>query len=311
MFASRRAKPTNKSTGGTHGRSSRRLPLQAKLEIGQVNDPLEHEADRLAEKAIRAPAFVVPSDGTRHPISRRYSTSKEADDLLLQMKPTSAGPAPLREVPDSVHAVLRSPGQALDGQTRSFFEPRFGLDFSGVRVHTDSAAAGSAQDVSAMAYTVGQNVVFGSDRFAPRSPEGQKLLAHELAHVAQDARRQRSRAVRRLPDPGAPISELSLLDFVREDPPGFTDPELDAAYQEYRSKKDSSAEPAAWALFQTVGGPRERLVRLLGPDLREGRASGTRTAAGRCEQPGRALRLRRPEAATGSRHFERKFRGAD
>src|SRR5262245_44078336 len=60
---------------------------------------------------------------------------------------------PVGGVPPIVHEVLRSPGQPLDAQTRAFMEPRFGHDFSGVRVHTDARAAESAQAVNSLAYT--------------------------------------------------------------------------------------------------------------------------------------------------------------
>lgn len=66
-------------------------------------------------------------------------------------------------------------------------EQRFGHDFASVRVHTGSAAAQSAQDVNARAYTVGNDIVFGTNQFAPGSLEGRRLLAHELTHVAQQA----------------------------------------------------------------------------------------------------------------------------
>jgi hypothetical protein len=87
--------------------------------------------------------------------------------------------------PPIVHEVLRSPGQPLDAATRAFMEPRFGHDFSNVRVHNNSRAVDSARAVHARAYTVGQNVVFGSGQYAPRTSGGQKLLAHELAHTVQ------------------------------------------------------------------------------------------------------------------------------
>ena len=87
--------------------------------------------------------------------------------------------------PPIVHEVLRSPGQPLDPAARAFMESRFGHDFGKVRVHTDSIAARSADAVEAHAYTVGSDVVFGSGRYTPTGRDGQRLLAHELAHVAQ------------------------------------------------------------------------------------------------------------------------------
>jgi hypothetical protein len=97
----------------------------------------------------------------------------------------STGQAKASTVPPIVHDVLRSPGQPLDANTRDFMEPRFGHYFSQVRVHTDSQAAESARAVGALAYTVGQHVVFETGQFRPDSLEGQKLLAHELAHTVQ------------------------------------------------------------------------------------------------------------------------------
>jgi Domain of unknown function (DUF4157) len=81
--------------------------------------------------------------------------------------------------------VLNSPGAALDRVTRAYFEPRFKHDFSHVRVHTNPRAAESARAIGAAAYTVGSHIVFGANRYDPRSNAGGKLLAHELAHTIQ------------------------------------------------------------------------------------------------------------------------------
>ncbi len=89
-------------------------------------------------------------------------------------------------VTPTVYEVLRSPGRPLDTETQTFFERRLGYDFSQVRVHTDERAARSAQEVNALAYTVGRDISFGSGQFAPETEAGRKLLAHELAHVVQN-----------------------------------------------------------------------------------------------------------------------------
>lgn len=91
------------------------------------------------------------------------------------------------DVPAIVQEVLGSPGQPLDAGTRAFMEPRFGHDFSGVRVHTDARAAESARAVDALAYTVGRNVVFGVGSYTPTTEAGQHLLGHELTHVIQQS----------------------------------------------------------------------------------------------------------------------------
>jgi hypothetical protein len=87
--------------------------------------------------------------------------------------------------PPIVHEVLRAAGEPLNSRTRSFMEPRFGHDFSSVRVHTDSRAAESARSENALAYTVGPHVAFADGQFAPDTLPGCKLIAQELAHVAQ------------------------------------------------------------------------------------------------------------------------------
>jgi len=97
-----------------------------------------------------------------------------------------AGPV-RTSAPPSVREVLRSPGQPLDAATRAAMEPRFGHDFSKVRVHADRQAGESAQAIDARAYTAGPDVVFGPGQYAPGSPSTNALLAHELAHVVQQS----------------------------------------------------------------------------------------------------------------------------
>jgi len=87
-----------------------------------------------------------------------------------------------------VHEALRSPGQPLDPATRAFMEPRFGHDFSQVRVHMDDKAAESAQAVNATAYTVGRDIFWGSGTPAANTASGKNLLAHELTHVVQQSK---------------------------------------------------------------------------------------------------------------------------
>jgi hypothetical protein len=98
----------------------------------------------------------------------------------------SNGPAP-NTVPPIVHEVLRSPGEPLDPAARASMRPIFGKDFSHVRVHTNAKAAESARAINALAYTVGQDIVFGAGRYAPGSSHGMQLLAHELTHVFQQS----------------------------------------------------------------------------------------------------------------------------
>ena len=104
--------------------------------------------------------------------------------LNLQRK-TTVNQAERQTVPQIVHDVLRSPGKPLDEQSRSYFDPLFGHDFSQIRIHADAHAADSARSVNALAYTVGRNVVFGAGQYQPETATGRRLLAHELTHAVQ------------------------------------------------------------------------------------------------------------------------------
>jgi len=98
---------------------------------------------------------------------------------LLENDQDEAAESPVKDV------VGRGGGRPLEPSVRTDMEGRFGEDFSGVRVHTDGQASESARAVNAHAYTVGNDIVFGSGRFDPGSPTGQRTLAHELTHVVQ------------------------------------------------------------------------------------------------------------------------------
>lgn len=142
--------------------------LQRKLEIGRVDDPLEREADRIADSVL---AGGGASDSSRIPVT-------------VQRHGAASGPA-AGTAPPSVHRALAEPGRPLDAAVRRDLEPRFGRDFSNVRIYDGAAAGESARELGASAYTVGNDVVFQPGRYAPASGKGRWLLAHELAHVTQ------------------------------------------------------------------------------------------------------------------------------
>jgi len=179
--------------------SGRPVPIQTKLKLGAVNDPLEHEADRVAEQMMGSPAASM-SVSTAPPQISRKCVSCGQEEEKIQRKPE--GTAMAAPVSAGVHQTLRSPGQPLDGATRAYFEPRFGQDFSTVRVHSDAAAQQSAGELGAFAYTVGPDIVFGAGAFAPQTGEGRRLIAHELTHVVQQS--QGDVSIQRAPNSGAP-----------------------------------------------------------------------------------------------------------
>ena len=110
------------------------------------------------------------------------------DAQLAQASHDTGHPASATSVSAAVHDVLQSSGKPLNPAIRGYFEARLMHDFSQVRVHDDTQAADSAWTVNARAYTVGRNIVFGADQYAPATRDGRKLIAHELAHVIQQGK---------------------------------------------------------------------------------------------------------------------------
>jgi hypothetical protein len=165
------------------------------LRIAGEDDAFEQQANRAAEDVLAggkpgaAWSLFKLQPGVR--LQRKCSCGgsgecEECKKEKLQRK--AAGPAGTDAVaPPIVHEELQSPGHPLDAGTRSFMEARFGHDFGRVRVHTSAGAAASARAVNALAYTVGNDVVFGQGQYAPQSSAGRSLIAHELTHTLQQA----------------------------------------------------------------------------------------------------------------------------
>ncbi|MCP3138163.1 eCIS core domain-containing protein [Pyxidicoccus xibeiensis] len=118
-------------------------------------------------------------------LQRKCETCDDEEPLKLQRKPSTGGG--VGAIPPVVGEVLRSGGRPLDSALRADFEPLFRHDFSRVRVHADGGADTSARAVDARAYTVGRDIVFRAGQYAPHTPSGRQLLAHELTHVVQQS----------------------------------------------------------------------------------------------------------------------------
>jgi len=118
-------------------------------------------------------------------------------------------------VPPIVHDVLGSSGQPLDPATRDFMEPRFGHDFSQVRVHSDGKAATSSRSIQALAYTAGRDIVFAPDQYSPQTESGKRLLAHELAHVVQQGEGRQVDRISRFSDTDHYVLEEAALELSK------------------------------------------------------------------------------------------------
>lgn len=160
--------------------------IQAKLAINSPVDVYEREADDVGEHVMR-----MPEIGLRHGCAcgggfpKCQTRPRDQDTAGLRLRRVRAGTAGQSAAPSLVDEVLRAPGRPLDAQAKAFFEPRFGHDFSRVRIHADAKAAESARALHAKAYTVGREIVFGAGECARATDQGRRLLAHELTHVIQ------------------------------------------------------------------------------------------------------------------------------
>ena len=168
--------------------------IQTKLTINDPRDRYEQEADQVAEQVLHMPEPRAPREeavSTQAPnirVQRMCSECEEDAEETLQTKRASDQTTQLTPGVEANINILRDGGQPLPRSMRAFFEPRFGHDFSQVRVRTDGRAAETARAINALAFTVGRDIFFGTGQYQPGTASGQRLLAHELTHVTQQAR---------------------------------------------------------------------------------------------------------------------------
>jgi Domain of unknown function (DUF4157) len=200
-----------------------RAQKKAALEISQAKDPQEKEADEVAKKVvegnskseIRNSELNASKTGTVHP-KTESDTPPMADANFEQQLDSSKGS-----------------GQSLDDATKREMETKMGADFSGVKIHTDSAANAMAEQINAKAFTYGQDIYFKSLKYDPYSKEGKELLAHELWHVVQN-RNGAGGKLRRQTMVPMTLPTLRVENIKPHLPPGYI--EIYAGYE--RTLKD-------------------------------------------------------------------------
>jgi hypothetical protein len=173
--------------GGHAEKTTTSVPrLQTSLVVGDPEDKHEQEADEVAETVMRmsdAPSPPPPDgDGNGNEGGSPQHTSAAPFE---EIQASGGGVAPVTPEVETRINDMRGTGTPLPDSERTFFESRFGTDFGGVRLHTGDAAAQTAQDLNARAYTVGSDIAFNAGEYQPGSERGRKLLAHELTHVVQ------------------------------------------------------------------------------------------------------------------------------
>jgi len=161
------------------------LFFQPQLAIGPVDDAYEREADAVADQVmhVRNGEQVQTKISPVRVQAKCAACEEEERVQRKEMDDEKLG----RE--NGVENYVRNlgGGQALSNESRDFYESRFGYDFSQVKIHTDAAAAKSAQSINALAYTTGNNIVFNHDQYSPDTDNGKRLLGHELTHVVQQS----------------------------------------------------------------------------------------------------------------------------
>ncbi len=203
--------------------------IQRKLYLGAADDPAEAEADRAAAAVVSGsglPAYLLGGGCCRDCDPGAVPPRPPAVTAIRRTPGPGEGAAPAGEAAESAIASLGA-GTPLPGSERAFFEPRFGEDFSSVRIHVGGGADLAARVLGARAFTLGSDIGFAAGEYRPGDSEGRRLLAHELAHTLQQGH-----AVRAEPNPQAKCAGVACGEDVTKDhvfralPSGCTVPKM-------------------------------------------------------------------------------------
>ncbi|HEX5502602.1 MAG TPA: DUF4157 domain-containing protein, partial [Thermomicrobiales bacterium] len=175
--------------------------LQPQLTVGPADDPFEREAERTASAVMAGPERREVGFGGEsitasllRPVQRAVGKGKgeseepekrKDEQARVQKEPSGPGPALVPAETEATITQMSRGGEPLAPSLRSFFEPRFGYDFGGTRLHSDGESGRAAMALGARAFTVGEHIFFGPGQFSPDSLSGRRLIAHELTHTIQ------------------------------------------------------------------------------------------------------------------------------
>jgi hypothetical protein len=232
--------------------------IQAKLKVGQPGDVYEQEADRVADLVIRMPEPRVrqPEEEEKEglmqtPLAEQITPlvqrqvepergEKEGEEILQPKEVSGQTPEDTPDLESRIQS-MKSSGQPLPETDRSFMERGFGVDFSGVRMHTNSEADQLNKELNAQAFTYGRDIYFGAGRYTPGTSSGKRLLAHELTHVVQqgsDLQNISFAVVQR------DIYDLLITSITPEYARALSDDELEEQVQFLRNEMRSNPDPA-------------------------------------------------------------------
>jgi peptidoglycan hydrolase-like protein with peptidoglycan-binding domain len=189
--------------------------LQSKLLANQITPLVQvQRQEEPEEEEEMLPAKPLAEEIT--PLVQRQVEPEEEEEEILQAESREDATSEVTNDLESQINAIRGGGRSLAESERAYFEPRFGVDFSRVRVHTDSRAKEAARAVHARAFTMGRNVVFGEGQYAPMTNIGQRLLAHELVHTIQQGKSYSEIPGKLASESRLTITKNSLLQVLRQ-----------------------------------------------------------------------------------------------
>jgi hypothetical protein len=175
--------------------------FQRQITLGKANDPAEKEADQIADRVVegrKAEGAFFSAAPPPPPIINRQK--EEQEEELQRKEEGTAQTSPSADFGERLNQASAKGGRPLAENTRREMEGSIGADFSNVRVHTDSTAAGLSQEVNAKAFTYGNDIFFNQGYYQTDTKQGKHLLAHELTHtVQQGASSQGKQTISRKP----------------------------------------------------------------------------------------------------------------
>ena len=283
------------------------VAIQARLEVGPVNDVYEREADHIArlvtsDIAQRKPAANVKShndegeEGAFQPEAGLATNIKR----MVQRKSADSGVradgsfTTNAHVQDRIRRMERG-GRPLPDMVRREMEPRFGADFSGVRIHTNGEAVQLSRDIGARAFTHGSHIAFGARGFNPNSQGGRHLLAHELTHTIQQTGARPISPVQRSPKG---TIQRGVLSKIRE---FFGGKKAEPVIGKISAPITGTATQIQAAAFQKVNEAWDTTVNLHGAAMRAAdlKAATANTVNPEMEQAGAGARVAAGKTAVG------------
>jgi hypothetical protein len=164
--------------------------IQTRPTLGPSGGHHEQEADRIAEEVLAERPAPLTGPLVVAPLVQRQVEDEEEEEEIQPKAAATPHPAPRGAALSEAAAAVATGGRPLSRAERDFFEPRFGRDFSAVRLHDGPRAGAAARGIGARAYTLGRNIAFAAGQHDAASREGRRLMAHELTHTLQQAARE-------------------------------------------------------------------------------------------------------------------------